>query len=96
MVSGRGILRAATEQFRRDRRVELYTELIPRVLPDLEAGHGTTGQARNSVEGIIRAATATSPTGRRMDVAESERREEIKQAGARCREYDAWLDTALG
>jgi hypothetical protein len=131
-VSGLATLRAAREQTRRERRVELYTDLLPAVLPTLESGRGPAEEVRRLVEGIVREAAATSSEDRtraqtalehvegaeqaerdyakaqqevdnaggdaprqQMSAADSRRSEEIKQAGARLREYLGWLDQGL-
>ena len=59
-VGGRMTLRASRDQFRRHRRVELYTDLLPEVLPALERGEATNAEARTAVERIVREAAATS------------------------------------
>jgi hypothetical protein len=63
-VSGRAVLRAAREQTRRERRVDLFTSLLPEVAPPLLKGRVTTGDARASVTRLFREATATGPEDR--------------------------------
>jgi hypothetical protein len=63
-VSGRVTARVARQQTQRERRVEMYTDLLPEVLPALESGKRTTADARALVERIVREAAATSPEDR--------------------------------